>query len=94
MKFKLIQFFLILTTLASAVVSAHPGRTASDGCHYCRTNCDQWGVPWNVRYCHGTSHSSFRNISATIETTKDVEVSRSSFKSVKPYVSESIVPNR
>jgi len=34
-------------------VIAHPGRTASDGCHYCRTNCDYWGVPWNQRHCHG-----------------------------------------
>lgn len=32
---------------------AHPGRTASDGCHYCRTRCDYWGVPWNERHCHG-----------------------------------------
>lgn len=32
---------------------AHPGRTASDGCHYCRTNCDSWGVPYNERHCHG-----------------------------------------
>lgn len=31
---------------------AHPGRTASDGCHYCRTNCDYWGVPHNQRHCH------------------------------------------
>ena len=34
-------------------VLAHPGRTAADGCHYCRTNCDSWGVPWNERHCHG-----------------------------------------
>jgi outer membrane biosynthesis protein TonB len=34
---------------------AHPGRTASDGCHYCRTNCDSWGVPWDERHCHGGS---------------------------------------
>lgn len=32
---------------------AHPGRTAADGCHYCRTNCDKWGVAWNERHCHG-----------------------------------------
>lgn len=31
---------------------AHPGNTATDGCHYCRTNCDSWGVPWNERHCH------------------------------------------
>ena len=34
---------------------AHPGNTASDGCHYCRTRCDYWGVPWNERHCHGGS---------------------------------------
>ncbi len=34
---------------------AHPGRTAADGCHYCRTNCTYWGVPWNARHCHGGS---------------------------------------
>lgn len=34
---------------------AHPGNTASDGCHYCRTNCDKWGVPWNERHCHNGS---------------------------------------
>lgn len=33
-------------------VQAHPGRTASDGCHYCRTNCDYWGVPAGQRHCH------------------------------------------
>jgi endonuclease G len=32
---------------------AHPGRTAADGCHYCRTNCAQWGVPYGERHCHG-----------------------------------------
>jgi len=32
---------------------AHPGNTASDGCHFCRTNCDKWGVAWNERHCHG-----------------------------------------
>ncbi len=31
---------------------AHPGNTASDGCHYCRTNCSSWGVAWNQRHCH------------------------------------------
>ncbi len=43
------SFFLMFP----ALVTAHPGRTAADGCHYCRTNCDRWGVPWDVRHCHG-----------------------------------------
>ena len=41
----------VVTTFQTA--SAHPGRTAADGCHYCRTNCSSWGVPWNERHCHG-----------------------------------------
>lgn len=39
--------------LTSHKVLAHPGRTASDGCHYCRTNCGKWGVAWDQRHCHG-----------------------------------------
>lgn len=45
---------IIVVSLIIIPITAlsHPGRTASDGCHYCRTNCDKWGVPWNVRHCH------------------------------------------
>lgn len=46
---------LILITfmfIAPNFADAHPGRTAGDGCHYCRTNCGKWGVPWGVRHCH------------------------------------------
>ena len=44
--------FGLLLGLAGPV-GAHPGNTASDGCHYCRTNCTKWGVAWNERHCHG-----------------------------------------
>ncbi len=43
--------FIILSL--PVLSSAHPGNTAADGCHYCRTNCSSWGVGWNVRHCHG-----------------------------------------
>ena len=43
---------LLLISVGAAISQAHPGRTASDGCHYCRTRCDYWGVPWNARHCH------------------------------------------
>jgi hypothetical protein len=46
------SFLLVLFTCTTNIY-AHPGRTASDGCHYCRTNCDSWGVAWNQRHCHG-----------------------------------------
>jgi len=49
MKTLLTLIFLLITQ----ATFAHPGRTASDGCHYCRTNCGSWGVPWNERHCHG-----------------------------------------
>lgn len=45
--------FLVFITFFPFTVFAHPGNTAADGCHYCRTNCDKWGVPWNERHCHG-----------------------------------------
>ena len=38
--------------LAAGVAWAHPGRTAADGCHYCRTNCDKWGEVAGARHCH------------------------------------------
>lgn len=61
---KIIKGFLvsilavIVLGFYAGVVDAHPGRTSADGCHYCRTNCDSWGVPWNERHCHGGGSSS------------------------------------
>lgn len=46
-------FFIFSLVFLPKNTFAHPGNTASDGCHYCRTNCDRWGVPWNERHCHG-----------------------------------------
>lgn len=48
----------LLAFLYAAPTQAHPGRTANDGCHYCRTNCDSWGVAWNARHCHGGTIST------------------------------------
>ncbi len=50
--------FMILFSLlfvASSSLQAHPGRTASDGCHYCRTNCDKWGEIAGQRHCHNST---------------------------------------
>ena len=51
---RLLAVLLVLLALDAA---AHPGRTASDGCHYCRTNCSRWGVPADKRHCHGGAAS-------------------------------------
>ena len=44
--------WLVVFILVPQFAFAHPGNTAADGCHYCRTNCDKCGVPWNERHCH------------------------------------------
>ncbi|OGI26152.1 MAG: hypothetical protein A3J76_01750 [Candidatus Moranbacteria bacterium RBG_13_45_13] len=51
----LLTVSVLAVFLFSGVAFAHPGNTAADGCHYCRTNCTKWGVPWNERHCHGGS---------------------------------------
>lgn len=39
---------------------AHPGGRASDGCHYCRSNCEKWNLEKDERHCHdeGSTRSS------------------------------------
>jgi hypothetical protein len=62
---------LAVSFLIATQAYAHPGRTASDGCHYCRTNCSQWGVPWNERHCHNghneDSHGETLELSVSSE---------------------------
>jgi micrococcal nuclease len=52
-KLIVILFVLFSFFVFASRIDAHPGRTAADGCHYCRTNCASWGVPSNERHCHG-----------------------------------------
>ena len=49
----LIALVMPFWILIPSIAQAHPGGTAGDGCHYCRTNCDSWGETWNARHCHG-----------------------------------------
>jgi hypothetical protein len=44
-----------LLVLLAGPATAHPGRTAADGCHYCRTNCASWGEVEGARHCHGNA---------------------------------------
>lgn len=53
MNMKILLTFIVVFFLFAAPTSAHPGGTASDGCHYCKTNCDKWGEAWGERHCHG-----------------------------------------
>ena len=49
-KYLIITFLLVL--LLPGLALAHPGRTASDGCHYCKSNCEKWGEIYGARHCH------------------------------------------
>lgn len=48
-----LALIFLVVLLFSSTIYAHPGRTASDGCHYCRTNCAKWGEVSGARHCHG-----------------------------------------
>lgn len=56
---KYLFLFSLLFVASPLLVSAHPGNTDSNGGHYCRTNYDYWGVPWNQWHSH--SGSSYRS---------------------------------
>ncbi len=55
----LIPLLIIISLFHARDSYAHPGGTAADGCHYCRTNCSKWGEIDGARHCHGaTSNQS------------------------------------
>ena len=47
-----VKLVLLAVALTAGPALAHPGRTAADGCHFCRTNCDKWGEVAGERHCH------------------------------------------
>ncbi|MDO8650012.1 MAG: hypothetical protein Q7K33_01750 [Candidatus Berkelbacteria bacterium] len=50
---KLVAGLIAVTFLLGLTpVYAHPGRTAADGGHYCRTNCAKWGQVEGARHFH------------------------------------------
>lgn len=43
------------------VVLAHPGRTDSNGCYKCNTNCAKWGLDTGEYHCHnGNTYTNSR----------------------------------
>lgn len=59
MKFKLMCMVLLCFLLITpSKVEAHPGRTDANGCHYCRTNCAEWGLRTGQYHCHNGGGSS------------------------------------
>ena len=56
-----VKLVLLVVVLTASSAFAHPGRTAADGCHYCRTNCAQWGEAEGARHCHGQPSRARQN---------------------------------
>lgn len=89
MKLPLVLLLTILLFIFSSTsVSAHPGNTAADGCHYCRTNCDSWGVPWNERHCHGGAS----NTNTAPQVVSSPVVQPTSAPTIKPTVRPMVKP--
>lgn len=61
-KFAIVCFTIMLLT--SSNVYAHPGRTDSNGCHTCRTNCEKWGLSYGEYHCHNGGRSSNNSYSS------------------------------
>ena len=65
-----VVIFIIITifTLTLNNVYAHPGRTDSNGCHTCRTNCESWGLSPGEYHCHNskTTNSTSKATNKTI----------------------------
>ncbi len=52
---------IILLSTPTTLVKAHPGRTDSNGCHTCRTNCDKWGLSTGEYHCHNGDDTTTEN---------------------------------
>lgn len=46
------MFILTFLIFPAPNIAAHPGNTVSDGCHFCRTNCEIWGWTYDTRHGH------------------------------------------
>lgn len=61
-----------LLLLGTQPVKAHPGRTDSNGCHVCRTNCDKWGLSTGEYHCHNGGSSSTTSNSSNSSVSNSV----------------------
>lgn len=80
-------FVFVLVVSTSASIQAHPGRTDSNGCHTCRTNCEKWGLEYGEYHCHnGGSSSSGGPSSSTTSNSQPVQ------PEVEPQVTAPVEP--
>ena len=60
-------------------VYAHPGRTDSDGCHTCKTNCSKWGLEDGEYHCHnGNTYTNKRGQTFNSDGTEIIDANNNS----------------
>ena len=63
---KIVILILIIFSLITPLAYSHPGRTDSNGCHYCRTNCEEsWGIPYGFYHRHNPVRACFEETITT-----------------------------
>lgn len=67
---------IMIVVLLPLYVEAHPGRTDSNGCHTCRTNCAKWGLRYGQYHCHGKTNSSTSSNTNKTTTTKVLDTNK------------------
>lgn len=86
-------FLLVLTLLIlPSATQAHPGKLDGNGGHYCRSNCDKWGVPWNEWHSHGgsTTEASAQKSTPAAKKTAVPSATKKAKTEVKKQVKETV----
>ena len=72
----------VLILMLISEVYGHPGRTNSEGCHTCKTNCEQYGLQYGEYHCHNKTSSN-----GTINNSNDSTTSSGTTSSTKTSIS-------
>ncbi len=67
-KYNVFTLLIVIFVLNSLTIFAHPGRTDSNGCHTCRTNCEKYGIEYGFYHRHNPVRPCFEERVETIPT--------------------------
>ena len=76
----MLSLFMVL--LFPPLIFAHPGRTDSNGCHVCRSNCAKWDVEKGVKHCHQKNDISPQTIA---RASKSITITKKAYGKNWPF---------
>ena len=76
----MLSLFMVL--LFPPLIFAHPGRTDSNGCHVCRSNCAKWDVEKGVKHCHQKNDISPQTIT---RASKSIGITKKAYGKSWPF---------